>query len=231
MSTDGPTTESDLRSAAERPGAANVSKSESTEQSTPPRELPASWLGRQLWYLGFRRRFLINRRRQLRAAALVVTLVLLILVVVNLLGHALRTVEADAFGPAAVREVIADYDRNEMLLGILASVVVLAGVFVVTIIETHRTAGAALNVGRRLRNIADGNYDVHLRLRKGDNLRELEAPFNDMAEALRDRDAADVEALDRLAAMLEADGVDGAAEVVEELRGMADRKRHHVAAK
>jgi methyl-accepting chemotaxis protein len=200
--------------------------------STPSttRNMPEGWAARQLWLLGVRRKFLVNRRRQLRVAALVLLLAVALLILVNVLFHALRSQETDVIiaSAPALREVMADYDRNEMLLGILASVVVLAGVFVVTIIETHRTAGAALNISRQLRRIGDGKYNVQLTLRKGDNLREIEGPFNEMVGSLRNRITEDVEALERLAGVVELQGNDALTKVIAELRALAARKRQLV---
>jgi methyl-accepting chemotaxis protein len=189
---------------------------------------PEGWVARQLWLLGVRRRFLVNRPRQLRTAMLIAMLVLTLLVCVNVIFHALRTTETKTIVASApsLREVMQDYDRNEMLLVILASVVVLGGVFVVTIIETHRTAGAAFNIARQLSRIADGNLDVEVRLRKGDNLQEIQGPFNAMVATLRDQAANDAAALARLADQVEGFGnVDGAADVSSELRKLGDKHR------
>jgi methyl-accepting chemotaxis protein len=182
---------------------------------------------RLLLRLWWRRRFLVDRRKQLRAAILIVSLAAALLVMINVLSHMVRTLETESFAaaPPGLKEVMAEYDRNEMLLGILASVVVLAGVFVLTIFETHRTAGAALNVGRQLSRVADGLYDSRLALRKGDNLRDLEEPFNRMAQTLRDRAAEDARALERLAEAVERAGGNDTAEIAAELRAMAASKR------
>ena len=202
------------------------------DQSPPERRSdlrpgePEGWVARQLWLLGVRRRFLVNKPRQLRTAILIVMLALILLIVVNVIFHALRTTETNTIVASApsLREVMQDYDRNEMLLVILASVVVLAGVFVVTIIETHRTAGAAFNIARQLSRIADGNLDVEVRLRKGDNLQEIQEPFNAMVATLRDQAADEAAALTRLADQVDGFGnVAGAADVSSELRKLGDK--------
>jgi methyl-accepting chemotaxis protein len=175
-----------------------------------------------------RRTFLINRRQQIRTAVLVAGLVLVLVVVVNLAIRALQTDESSATSQstAVLDEVMPDYDRNEMLVVILASVVVLAGVFVVTIVETHRTAGAAFALGRQMSRIADGHLDTNLTLRKGDNLRELEGPFNDMVQSLAQRATEDAIVLERLAGQLESRHDDEAVRaVLADLRELADQKR------
>jgi len=183
-----------------------------------------------LWRLWWRRRFLVNKPKQLRVAALIMGLVAALLLLINFLSHAVRTLETDTVTAAApaLREVMSDLDHNEMLLGILASVVVLAGVFVLTIFETHRTAGAALNIGRQLSRVADGRYDARLALRKGDNLRELEEPFNRMTQSLRERAAEEAEILESLAETVEHVNGDDAPKIAAELHRMAAQKRERI---
>ena len=194
---------------------------------------PEGFVARQLWLLGVRRRFLVNKPRQLRTAMLIAMLVLILLVLVNVIFHALRTTETNTIVASApsLKGVMQDYDRNEMLLVILASVVVLAGVFVVTIIETHRTAGAAFNIARQLGRIADGNLDVKVNLRKGDNLQEIQDQFNAMVATLREQTADEAATLARLADQVDGfRNVDGAAEVSSELRKLVDRYRQRLSA-
>jgi methyl-accepting chemotaxis protein len=195
---------------------------------THPSQLSKGWLGRQLWRIRHRRKFLVNRR-QFRTTILIVGFVLLLLIVVNLALLALRSTDTGETTPSfpVLREVMQETDRDEMLMIILASVVVLAGVFVVTIIETHRTAGAAFAVGRQLSRVADGHLDVELALRRGDNLRELEGPFNEMIDSLKNQATEDVATLERLADDIEAaSDTDISSNAATELRELAARKRH-----
>jgi signal transduction histidine kinase len=105
-------------------------------------------------------------------------------------------------------------------VGLVASLVIMAGVFVLTIIETHRTAGAAFAIRRRLDLVREGRLNADLHLRGGDNLRELEAPFNAMTEALRSRASNEAIALDELA--------DQVADILvpQEAHALATRLRH-----
>jgi methyl-accepting chemotaxis protein len=105
-------------------------------------------------------------------------------------------------------------------LSTIGSLVLLVGVFAVTIFETHRTAGAAIGITRRLRQVAEGNLDARLALRRGDSLRDLEEPFNDMVSALRDRAVSQADELDRLAAQ-----IGGDSSVGNQLRDLAQQMR------
>jgi methyl-accepting chemotaxis protein len=217
----------------------NTEQASIAHQEEPPvdkdvivddRDLPRSPASKMLWRLWWRRRFLVNKPKQLRAAVLIMGLVAALLLLINYLSHSVRALETATVAAAApaLREAMSEYDQNEMLLGILASVVVLAGVFVLTIFETHRTAGAALNIGRQLGRVADGRYDARLRLRKGDNLRELEAPFNRMTRALRERAAEEAEILDGLADKVEHADSENGVKIAAELHKLAARKRERI---
>jgi methyl-accepting chemotaxis protein len=175
--------------------------------------------------LGRRRSFVVDKRHQLRAGLLTVTVVLVLLVFVNLLLYSTALSRSADLPHAApeLAEVLRAQGRVELLFVVLASVVFLIGVFVISILETHRTAGAAFNTGRRLREIASGRYSVRLKLRRGDNLRELEEAFNRMGHALRNRTRDDIEMLDRLAAR--AGALERSGELRDQLLKLADAKR------
>ena len=151
--------------------------------------------------LGQRRSFLVDRRYQVRAGLLAVGVVLILLLVVNLTLHSARVKSSEAAlaSAPALTEWIQAQDRWERNLALVASLVFLVGVFTVSILETHKTAGAAHNLRLRLGEIAVGRYDARLRLRKGDNLIELEGAFNEMATALTDRAALHADRLLELA--------------------------------
>jgi hypothetical protein len=102
-------------------------------------------------------------------------------------------------------------------------------VFVVSLLETHKTAGACVNLARRLRDVEEGRYGVELRLRRDDHLREIETPFNSMCRALQQRAWEDVEALEALASRIErSDGAYDAGDVAAEMRGLAAKTRSRI---
>jgi methyl-accepting chemotaxis protein len=190
-----------------------------------------TWLAHQLWLLRRRHGFLVNPRRQLRAAFMTTVPILLLLILVNVLFYIVRAKEMEtvlAIAPS-LEETIHGVEASETMVGIVASVIVLVGVFVVTILETHRTSGAALKIRSRLLRVADGRYDTGLELRTGDNLRELEEPFDRMTAALRDRATADADDLEQLADQLEsAATTEKEKQVAAELRTKAEDLRSRV---
>ncbi len=189
--------------------------------AAPPQREP--WL-RFLVPLRHRRRFLIDRPVQLRAAFLSGTVALILLVLLNVSLHVARQRDSEALLTDApeFRALIVSQNRMELGLIALASLVFIGGVVVITVLETHKTAGAAFNLARHMLEVEHGNYDVRLHLRKDDNLQQLEAAFNSMASALRSRTTADAEALEELAGVAERiSGPDEAEHLARRLRELA----------
>jgi methyl-accepting chemotaxis protein len=180
----------------------------------------------------FRRRsILVRRRYQLRAAVLVTAVALVLLVFLNLALYSASAARTDRLlteSPELARYVESQ-DRVLVLLVVLGSSVFLVGVFLVSLLETHKTAGACVNLARRLQEIESGRYDTELRLRRDDHLRDLEPAFNRMCRELQQRTWDDVETLESIASRLERSGgaVDASAVAVE-LRRLAAAHRSRI---
>jgi len=69
-----------------------------------------------------------------------------------------------------------------MELLLLAPVVIVTG-----ILMTHKVAGPLVRIHAALAQMAEGNFDIHLTLRKGDALFELADSINRLAASLRRR--------------------------------------------
>jgi len=94
------------------------------------------------------------------------------------------------------------------LVGGLAVMVFLLGVLGILI--THRVAGPIYKMKLLLRQVTDGKLKVGARLRKGDELQEFFDVFAQMVESLRDRQAREVEELDRAIEIAKAAGMSAA---------------------
>lgn len=173
--------------------------------------------------LGKRKNFLVSRGQQLKPALLATSTVLVLLAFINfgLYRASLHgTARALADAPE-LSHLILQQDRAERILIGAASLMFLVGVFIVGVLETHRTAGAALNIARQMNEIGRGRSGARVRLRVGDNLKSLEEGFNAMAAALVNRAARDNEILHQLADDAER-GADGA-RIARQLRALAAR--------
>jgi len=202
------------------------------ESIRPPEREPHPSLESELSHsrqpiLGQRKRFLVHRPTQLRAALIVSGVAFLLISLLNFGLHAARSQATAAISKDAPELVsmLEAQNRFELILGIAASLVFLVGIFVVTILETHKTAGAAYRIGREMERVRDGLYGIRVQLRRGDNLREVEAIFNDMSQVLAERASVDVQELEHAASV--ADRISTpveASDLAQTLREMADER-------
>ena len=183
------------------------------------------WLDR---LIGRRRRFLVNWR-QLRASLSLFILFLILLSLLNLSVYFLGgTEEYPAFQE---RPELASYfqERDRLNFGrmVVGSLIFLLGVFVVAILQSHKTAGAAFSLSRCLGRIKQGHYHTFARLRRDDTLHELEAAFNEMSRALQNRTREEINVLRDLAARAEKISPDpDGSKLAAELQRLIDKKEH-----
>lgn len=130
-----------------------------------------------------RRRYVVDARYQLRAGALVggAALVLLILLNVSLISHG--RAGASVAEPAAHR-LAAGQSGTSFALLMLGSLTFIAGVILIGLLESHRTAGAAFAIRRAVDEIREGKTEIRVRLRRRDHLQELARSINRLAETI-----------------------------------------------
>jgi nitrogen fixation/metabolism regulation signal transduction histidine kinase len=170
-----------------------------------------------------RRQFLIDRKGQLLTTAKIAGVVSVLLVLLNLVFLLWNTTETQAVlatNPELAEELKAIDQRSALVLAIV-SLAVLGTVIVRSIRLTHRTAGAAFNLERCIKKVAAGEYDTTLKVRRKDNLQDLQGPFNLMVASLRRRAIEDHAALEELAGRIEEIGH---LELAEEVRNLARAK-------
>jgi len=168
-----------------------------------------------------RRQYLVDRQRQLAATVRVAGLVLVLLVVLNavLAWQNYESTQAVMVSNPEFGERMRAADLRNVAITAGISLIILAMVVVRSIMFTHRTAGAVYKVSKSLEQVGEFNYDISLRLRRDDNLRALEDPFNKMTDNLRLRALDDQQAMKKLADEIEEHGNPVDAEL---LRRIAD---------
>ena len=131
-----------------------------------------------------RRHWLVDHRLQLRFVRAVVMLLLLVSFVVVGGVYAALWFTLYSFELLKDAQIVALFNTVSwtvmMELVILMPAVAWAGVLL-----THRIAGPLVRIRVALTEMAKGNFDVHLALRKGDALTDLAEDINRLAAFLR----------------------------------------------
>ncbi len=135
-----------------------------------------------------RKQYFVERGLQLRFARFVILFVLVSVLITGLLifyttfmllGEKLADVYPQGRLVAIFRAVH---------LAILVDMLILLPIiFWMSIIFSHRIAGPLPKIYRTLKEIGQGNFDIKLVLRKGDELKDLADGINDMAANLKTR--------------------------------------------
>ncbi len=164
---------------------------------------------RRSWGLGQRRTFLVDRRSQLRTTVLAAVVVATVLTVFLVTLHVSRERATEAFVAhvPSLAETLAAQNRIELTFQLAGAIVFLIMVLVVTLLETHKTAGAAFNLGRQMERVRSGEYGTRVTLRRGDNLQSVGRAFNEMSIAIDERFCRDMQIFNDL---------------VEQARGISD---------
>ncbi len=173
-----------------------------------------------------RRKYVIDRRRQYRSAALTAGLSLMLLIVANVAFSVLRSTQSIVLSAAnpQIRPVLEEQDARMGMMLIVVSIIFVAGVFAITIAETHRTAGAVYALQKALDRVRTGDFQTMLRLRPRDTLLDLRFPFNDMLNSLRNRALAEADELEEFAAEVSSGALEPS-ELASRLVDLAKRKR------
>lgn len=174
------------------------------------------------------RNYLVDTSLQLRLASYLLATALLLCAGLGwLLFQAYReTSRVIALGDPDAGETIARALASEDRGRIVVVAVALAGVLLcllgAAVVITHRIAGPAFAIGRTCREVGEGRLRLPRPLRARDLLVDLGQDVAGMVEALRTREAAELEVARRAAAVLREEGAtaparQAAAETLERL--------------
>jgi hypothetical protein len=125
----------------------------------------------------------VDARFQLRAGVLVGSVAMVLLVLLNVSLYLQRR-STTGGAAAVVRPLFAGQDRSTWMLLLAGSAVFLVGVFLIGVLESHRTAGASFAIRRAVDAIRDGKPQVRIHLRRGDHLQDLARSVNQLASTL-----------------------------------------------
>jgi hypothetical protein len=124
----------------------------------------------------------IDARYQLRSGLFAGAITLVLLALLN----ASLVLERSAAGPTIPGAAAGSLpiDRGTSVLALVGSALFLAGVVLVGVLESHRTAGAAYAIRRVLDGLREGRSGERVRLRRNDHLRELGDAVNRLADSI-----------------------------------------------
>ena len=143
-------------------------------------------------FMGRRRSYLIDSHYQVKTAIVAVLGMVFLLAFAAVLFHLV------GLESTLTQKGVREGDARTVLYLVAAGIVFVAAVFVIEILETHKTAGVVLKVTRGLRDLQAGMWSARVTLRKNDNFRELEEEFNTLTRTLRDRVEDDLNSLQTL---------------------------------
>ena len=197
-------------------------------------ERPGPLFGR---FLGRRRTYLVDAAYQIRSAIVAVLGMAFLLAFAAALFHLLSLETARSVAQRAPGVGGEAFDDTRSVLYLVAvGIVFVAAVFVIEILETHKTAGVVTKVTRALRDLEAGRWGVRVALRKHDNFREMEEAFNAAGRAVCEQVEIDLRALQAiegqiriLARELESGNREGALvmlrQVAGEMQNLRERRR------
>jgi methyl-accepting chemotaxis protein len=143
-------------------------------------------------FLGRRRNYLVDGSYQVKTAIVAVMGMVFLLAFAAVLFHLV------GMENALMKTGGRSGDARSVLYLVAAGILFVAAVFIIEILETHKTAGVVLKVTRGLKDLECGSGGARVTLRKNDNFRELEEGFNALSRSLRDRVEDDLGALQAL---------------------------------
>lgn len=133
-----------------------------------------------------RRRLVVNRALQFRfVRAMLVILVVMALAAVVAVFVAIR-ITLSTFELSQDAVVVSLFNVICWLI-VLELLIVTPAVIWLGILLTHKIAGPLVRIGAALAQMAEGDYNIHIQLRRGDELREVAALVNHLAATLRSR--------------------------------------------
>jgi methyl-accepting chemotaxis protein len=133
-------------------------------------------------FLGRRRNYLVDSAYQMRTAIVAVLGMVFLLAFAAVLFHLVGMENA-----LLQKGSLKGGEARSVLYLVAAGIIFVAAVFVIEILETHKTAGVVLKVARGLKDVEQGLWGTRVTLRRNDNFKELEEGFNAAARTLRDR--------------------------------------------
>jgi len=146
-----------------------------------------------------RRTFLIKTGLQLRYVGIIVSTMLLVAVLVGYIFFTASWNRIIDTPDLTIDKLGAIYDSVSQTLTKWFIVIIFA-IAILAIFVSHKIAGPVYRLERSAKILASGDLTQNLKLRHGDELKDLQDAFNSMSESLRKMIAKDREVIGKLVA-------------------------------
>jgi hypothetical protein len=179
-----------------------------------------------------RRTYLVAPRHQLPGILAATSAAVLLVVMLHATSEFLNHRFVDSVVtvlPETQGSLQSEIERGPRAIMLVSSVLFVAGIFVASLVRSHRTWGPVLRIQRVLHTLAAGNYDQTFNLRAHDHLTEIADGCNTLVEALQvqaRREIATLEGCAAAADTLEPEHI--SQELAQALRRLAAAKREAV---
>jgi hypothetical protein len=154
---------------------------------------------------GRRRNFLVNSPYQHRLSILTTLLALLPPSVFFAIYYLITSEGSQRIVDASpsLENLVRGQDRTESILILSAVLFYGLGVYLVALLETHRTAGLMHRLDGRMKDLQDGHYAGQVHPRRDDNFSHLATSMNALSRTLLERTEDDLAFLDEAALSLD----------------------------
>lgn len=133
-----------------------------------------------------RKTYLVNRQLQFRYAGFVLLLVMGVSIVSGYtIFYTLWSMLGEKLARVYPQGMLQEILRRTTLVLTLNLLIIAPFIVWISILYSHRVAGPLVRITRSLKEIGDGNFDVNVKLRRADELKELAASINGMAASLK----------------------------------------------
>ena len=203
----------------------------SDPQASPSTDAPTRAQGILGLVLGRRRTIVVDWRYQRRVAGVATACVAAGFgLLIASLHREVAAVRAAVASDPILSEALETGLALPTLVLVVCGAAICAGVFLVMVIESHRTAGAAYAVKRTLAAMAEGRYGARAQLRRGDQLGDLKEALDELGQSLVRRVELDAQALESIVERLEEAGASKDVETLAaEIRELTQRSRERLA--
>ncbi len=142
-------------------------------------------MGQREWIK--RRHFLVDKKCQFRFLGSVIILTIFIMLLSAVITYYILYAQMQKFLTTIPVDVLYSVASVICLTSLSVLLILLPLVILLGIFMSHKIAGPIMRMEKLLEDVGDGNLNIHIKLRKGDELISLANAINRMVDKLKSR--------------------------------------------